>query len=64
MDECKPQVTGLVLENLCLSSGTNAELVICMREWRAVVAAAAPPGGAALADHARHVIQRLHNPSA
>ena len=33
------KVTGLALENLALSTGGNDELVICLREWRGIVAA-------------------------
>ena len=33
-------VTGLALENLALSAGSNSELVLCLKEWRAIEAAA------------------------
>jgi len=33
-------VAGLALENLTLSAGSNAELVLCLKEWRAVERAA------------------------
>jgi alpha-glucan,water dikinase len=38
------RATGLALESLALSAGSNAELVLCLKEWRAVTAAAAAAG--------------------
>ena len=54
------KITGLVLENLALSTGGNGELVICLREWRGVVRSAAG-GGTDWALQAKAISDRVQN---
>jgi alpha-glucan,water dikinase len=54
------KITGLALENLALSTGGNDELVICLREWRGIVAAATS-GGTDWALQAKAITDRVQN---
>jgi hypothetical protein len=53
------KATGLALESLALSAGSNGELVLCLKEWRAVQAAAARGDGGSWALRAKAVADRL-----
>jgi len=53
------RITGLVLENLCMSASGNGELRICLNEWQGVLEAARRQGDWAL--QAKAVCDRLQN---
>ena len=53
------RISGLVLENLCMSASANHELRICLKEWQNVLEAARRQGDWAL--QAKAVCDRLQN---
>ena len=53
------RISGLVLENLCMSASGNHELRICLKEWQNVLEAARRQGDWAL--QAKAVCDRLQN---
>ena len=54
------KITGLVLENLALSSGGNDELVICLSQWKGIVNSAMG-GGTEWALQAKAITDRVQN---